>query len=140
MVALAGQCAEKYPQVRAVPEGEVLPPTPPRRSSPLHRLSPEQVAELVAAREAGALVNELAERFGVHRATVINHLERAGATGRRWPGRGLTPEQVPEAVRLYESGLSLVAVGERFEVDKRQVSRALREAGVEIRGPGRGKN
>lgn len=87
----------------------------------------------MAAREAGAQIKDLAEQFGVHKATVIAHLERAGVPGRRWPGRTLSLTQVQEAVQLYESGLSLVAVGERFGVDKRQVSRALRGAGVEIR-------
>lgn len=114
-----------------------MPLTPPRRASPLHRLSPEQVAELVTAREAGAQINELAKRFNVHRATVIAHLERAGVPGRRWPGRTLTDAEIHVAARLYADRQSLVAVAERFGVDKRYLSRAFREAGHQIRGPGR---
>lgn len=103
----------------------------------LRRLNEEEINELVAARRAGEQINHLARQFGIHRATVITHLERAGVPGRRWPGRTLAPEQIKAAGRLYNSGLSLVAVGERFDVDKRYLSRALPEAGFRLRPPGR---
>ena len=106
----------------------------PRRR--MRQLSEVEVAELVAAREAGAQIKELASRFGVHKSTVLAHLDRAGVPGRRWAGKTLTPEQVRDAVWLYQSGLNLIEVGARFGVDRRQVSRALKEAGFALRPPG----
>lgn len=103
----------------------------------MHRLSPEQVAELVAARQAGVQIKDLAQQFEIHKTTVIAHLERAGVPGRRWAGKTLSPPQVQDAARLYESGLSLVAIGEQLGASRRQVGRALDEAGVAIRSPGR---
>ena len=113
----------------------VSDPVPVRRSQ--RRLGPDEVAALAEARQEGAEINELAERFGVHRATVIAHLERAGVAGRRRQGRTLSPEQVQEAGQLYVSGLSLIEVGERFDVDRRYLRRALPSAGFALRPPGR---
>ncbi len=100
-------------------------------------LSPEQVDALVAAREAGAEINHLAAEFGVHRATVINHLNRAGVPGRKRQGRTLSPDQVRAAGELYASGVSLIEVGERFDVDRRYLRKVLPVAGFELRSPGR---
>lgn len=43
------------------------------------RLEEPQVDELVAARADGAMIAELAHRFGVHRHTVSAHLRRRSA-------------------------------------------------------------
>lgn len=138
MVALARQCAKNSSQATDLPDAVPLPPPPPRvTSTPLHRLSPEQITELIEARTAGGQINDLAARFGIHRSTVIAHLNSAGVPGQRYRGKTLTPDQVTGAAALYESGLSLSAVGERFDVDKRQVAKALRGAGVRLRPPGR---
>jgi hypothetical protein len=48
--------------------------------------------------------------------------------------RGLSPEQIDEAVRLYEAGWSLVRIGDRMGVDDMTVLHRLRERGV--RGEG----
>lgn len=106
----------------------------PRRMVPL---SLEQVDRLLAAREAGAEINDLAAEFGVHRATVINHLRRAGVPGRKRQGRRLDPDQVRAAGELYASGMNLIEVGERFDVDRRYLRLALPAAGFELRRPGR---
>lgn len=53
----------------AVPEGRTS------RQRQL-RLTSSQVDELVKARQEGALIRELAERFGIHRTTVMEHLKR----------------------------------------------------------------
>jgi len=42
-----------------------------------------------------------------------------------------------EATALYASGLSLAAIGERFQVDRTTVGNALRRLGVQLR-PRRG--
>ena len=49
---------------------------------------PPEVDRLVDDYRSGAGVNELAERYGVHRATVSAHLTRRG-TPRRRPGLGV---------------------------------------------------
>jgi len=103
----------------------------------MRHLTQVEIAELVAARQAGTQIKDLASRFRVHKSTVIAHLERAGVPGMRWPGKTLTPEQVQDAAWLYQSGLNLIEVGARFGVDRRQVSRALREKGVLLRDAGR---
>lgn len=89
-----------------------------------------KVGELVHGYQAGASVNELATRFGIHRATVAQHLHRNGVAIRR---RGLDNHQIDHAVRLYQQGLSLVRVGARLEVHAETVRQALRTRGVPMR-------
>ena len=109
-------------------------PKVPRR---MRQLGPEQVARLVAAREAGAEINDLAREHGIHRATVIAHLNRAGVEHRTWAGRHLSPEQVRAAGQLYASGANLIDVGQQFGVDRRYLRKVLPEAGFALRRPGR---
>jgi hypothetical protein len=105
----------------------------------MHRLSEGQAQQLVEERAAGAEIKELAERYGVDRSTVINHLRRAGVPGRRRQGRRLSPDQVTAAGKLYASGLALVDVGVQFDVDRRYLRKALLAAGFPLRPPGRQK-
>ncbi|POM22789.1 Sigma-70, region 4 [Actinomadura rubteroloni] len=73
---------------------------------------------------------ELGERFGIDRQTASKILQRAGVAIRR---HGLSPEQVDEAVRLYEKGWSLARIGERFDVSDMTVQRRLKERGMQMR-------
>ncbi|MCA1676100.1 MAG: helix-turn-helix domain-containing protein [Actinobacteria bacterium] len=78
------------------------------------KLSPAEVAELVAAYEAGASQRELARRFGLHEQTVRAHLRRHGVKIR--PQRKLTEEQEGEVVRLYvEETWTFAELAERFK-------------------------
>lgn len=90
-------------------------------------------------RETGSEINELAEHFGIHRATVINHLNCQGVEGRRRQGRALSDEQLEQAGEFYARGHSLIETGERFDVDRRYLRTALPAAGFELRRPGRRK-
>jgi hypothetical protein len=56
----------------------------------------------------------LGDQFGIDRKTVSNILHRRGVPMRR---RGLSPDQIDEAIRLYSSGWSLARVGEHLDVD-----------------------
>ncbi|MGH4007488.1 MAG: hypothetical protein ACRDTH_04860 [Pseudonocardiaceae bacterium] len=47
--------------------------------------------------------------------------------------RGLSPEQVDEAVRLYESGWSLAWIGQRLGINGTTVLNRLWERGVRTR-------
>ena len=96
---------------------------------PLTRLNPDQIAELVAAYQAGGKVQELATRFGIHRFTVTRLLQQEGAHR----PRGLQSDDLPEAIRLYESGWSLARLATKFDVVESTMTSALRKAGVTIR-------
>jgi lambda repressor-like predicted transcriptional regulator len=104
---------------------------PPKQAQ--KRLDTEGVTELVAAYKAGGGVKDLAARFGIHRDTVHNVLDREGVLRRR----GLQPEGLSVAVCLYEDGWSLARLAVEFDVSPSTVNRALREAGVAVRRPGR---
>jgi hypothetical protein len=69
-------------------------------------------------------------RAGSPRATIAQHLTSRGVVLRRKP---LTQLQIDEAVRLYESALSLARVGERLGADPTTVQLRIRERGVVTR-------
>lgn len=109
-------------------------PEPPFRPYPLDlRLDPVTVASLVADYQDGWQTTDLTGRYGLSKASVLKLPRDEGVTMRR---QGLSPEQTEQARRLYESGLSLAAVGDRLGFWPTSVSNALRKSGVELR-PGR---
>jgi hypothetical protein len=85
---------------------------------------------LVQGYLGGATTYELGDRFGVDRRTVSVILHRHYAPMRR---RGLSSEQVDEAIGLYGLGLSLARVAGHFAVDPVTVLNRLRERGVRTR-------
>lgn len=98
------------------------------------RLRPAEVDELVAAYRSGATIRELAAQFGVHRATVGQHLAAQGVDTQP---PALHPDDVPAAADLYRAGWSLARIAEKFGTTDDTVWRRLREVGVEMR-PRRG--
>ncbi len=86
-----------------------------------------EVDALVGDYLTGMGVKALAERYGVHRATVFSHLRRRNVPSRR-PGLGI--EERAEAVRLGRAGVSTRAIGRRMGVDRKVVRAALVEAGL----------
>ena len=80
---------------------------------------------------AGMSVKALAERYGIHRATVFSHLRRRNVPSRR-PGLGI--DEKAEAVRLARAGVSMRAIGRRMGVDRKAVRAALVEAGLIMAG------
>ena len=97
------------------------------------RLTNEQRAALVADYETGLPTTELTTRYGLAKGTVLRLLEEAAIPMRR---QGLSAEMAEQARLLYESGLSLTAVGEQLSQAPTSVARALRRIGVTLR-PGR---
>ena len=93
-------------------------------------LSAAEVDRLVADYMAGVGVGELAERYGVRRATVAAHLRRRNVLRRR---PGLDVNEQAESVRLYRDGMSLRAIGQRMGVDRKVVRALMVTAGVAIR-------
>jgi hypothetical protein len=105
-------------------------PMPPRRA---RRLTEEIVAKIAAEYESGKTVYtvyEISKSLNVPRTMVSKHLARAGVATRRRP---LTETQIDEAVRLYESGLSLARVGERVGAAPRTIQLRLREREMSLR-------
>jgi hypothetical protein len=85
-----------------------------RRSRQIQRhLDADEVLSLLGAHAQGDTLDELAAAFGIHRTTVMAHLERQGAPRRS----GIVTKNINEATRLYEAGWSLAQVGERLHVD-----------------------
>jgi len=91
------------------------------------------VAALVAAYQRGGAVSDLARDFGINRDTVYAHLKRQGIELRE---TGLQPDELLEAIRLYEDGWSLGRLATEFDVSPSTVNRALCQAGVHVRRPG----
>ncbi|MDK9294391.1 hypothetical protein FAM19031_001489 [Propionibacterium freudenreichii] len=83
--------------------------------------------QLVGDYLAGGSPDELAERYGIHRATVFAHLRRRDVPRRRL---GLDEVESAEAVRLYRAGVSLRAIGRQVGADRKAVRKALVEANV----------
>jgi uncharacterized protein YjcR len=79
---------------------------------------------------AGVKVKVLAERYGITRQTVFDHIRRRGIP-RRSPGLG--PDEVDEARGLYESGKSLATIGGLLGVNAETVRLTLTKAGVSMR-------
>jgi DNA-directed RNA polymerase specialized sigma24 family protein len=75
-------------------------------------------------------LRELGKQYQVHRTTVSELLEQRDVQ-RRY--RSLSVDQVADAVKLYESGLSLVGVGEILQVNSGTVWQALKRKGVPLR-------
>ena len=94
------------------------------------KLSSSIVSNVISDYSDGVPVHELAKKYGVHRATISGHLDRAGVSRRP---RSLTEAQIDEAVELYESGLSLERIGKRLGFDSTTVLKELRLRGVRTR-------
>lgn len=92
-------------------------------------LTASEVDRLVDDYLGGTTVNELADRYGVHRATVSAHLTRRGAQRRR-PGLGV--EEAAEAVKLHLGGISMRAIARTMGVDRKAIRVVLVQAGIGI--------
>jgi DNA invertase Pin-like site-specific DNA recombinase len=94
-------------------------------------LTDSQRSELVRRYAAGESANALAREFGIHRRTAARIIRAAGADVR------YRVEIDAETAReLYESGYSLVRVGERLGASPGTVLKVLRRAGVLTREVG----
>jgi lambda repressor-like predicted transcriptional regulator len=110
--------------------GRQVPDPRSRLISELKTLSPATATALADAYRAGATINQLAARSGVHRTTVAAHLDRHTVPRRR---RGLTDEQIRDAIHLYCSGQSLARIADRHHVDPHTIRAALLRHGVAMR-------
>jgi hypothetical protein len=75
-------------------------------------------------------------RGNLDATSVLALVRKAGHQVRnRGGGKPLAPLAIPldQAIRLYDSGLSVQAVAERAGVDRATMAKAFRRAGVKIR-------
>jgi len=133
LVAQTQQSSKLNAQLRALaatlPDVLARAPAPPAAHTRQRqrRLTAAQVAQLVAAYQAGADMKTLAQRWGVHRQTVAAHLRQAGVPLRQ---KGLTPEQIAEAASLYAGGWTLARLGGRYGCHPTVVLRAFQRTGT----------
>ncbi|WP_348981987.1 helix-turn-helix domain-containing protein [Brachybacterium epidermidis] len=120
------------------PEGQPIQDVrgPVARNSPRPqtRLSVPNRAALAEQYAKGVPVDELARRFGVHRATVHRLAAQAGVSSRR---RGLDEPGRRDAARLYEQGMTLEEVAAELGVGDETVRSAVVACGGTIRSRGR---
>jgi len=100
------------------------------------RLTPSEITHLAQDYTVGSTANQLAVSYGIHRTTVLKHLEQRGVDRRRTQ-RVLTNDDVAHAAALYSSGQSLKATGSHFGVDAETIRREFAKASIAIR-PRRG--
>lgn len=96
------------------------------------RLSDTARADVIARYEAGETSTALAIEYGVAKSTILNLLRANNVVVRRQP---LTPHQVSDAARLYESGLSLSEVAMKLNINQETMRMAVVKAGVVLREP-----
>jgi len=135
LVDLRGADYNPKPQVKALevlrrklPDPTAPAPPPADRPKPCRARQPgtDQVQELIAGYKSGETVYQLGSRFGIERRTVSEILHRHEVPMRR---RGLSPEQIDDAIHLYDLGWSLARVGQHLGVDPTTVLAKLRQRG-----------
>ncbi len=94
------------------------------------RLSEAQALLMANKYKNGETVYQLAREFGISRHTVSERLKKAGVAMR---GQSPGVEIVDSMVFLYESGLSLEAVGNRVGASPGTVRRYLITLGIRMR-------
>jgi site-specific DNA-methyltransferase (adenine-specific) len=100
------------------------------------RLNDDARAQVIARYSAGETTTVLAKDYGVAKSTIIGILRAKNVVVHRQP---MTDEQVSEAARLYESGLSLSQVAEALSVNQETMRVAIIKAGVILREPTKAK-
>lgn len=96
-----------------------------RIGKPQTFLTPAAIDRLVDDYLAGLSVGYLAQKYGVHRATVSKHLTRNNVARRQ---HGLTADEAAEAERLHSGGISMRAIARSLGADRKQVRASLASA------------
>ena len=104
--------------------------TPGASSTRPKKLSSSTVSGVISDYSDGIPIHELAKKYGVHRATISGHLDRAGVSKRP---RSMSEGQIDEAVQDYAAGRSLEKIGKRLGFDSTTVLKELRLRGVQTR-------
>lgn len=122
------------PSGRSIQSTKTQPDQAQRTPSARHRrLTPEQIAELIARYEAGSTVYELGDAFKINRKTVSIILKREGITTRH---RKLTDQDIEQAIALYNEGHSLESVATQLNVTAGAIHHAFKQRGIPRRPVG----
>jgi hypothetical protein len=105
----ANELRKAHRLLRRVVRHDQDAPTGNARRKAQPRISDEQAHRIAEGYLAGKTVYELAAEFGCHRVTISAILKRQGIALRLQPA---AEEEVERMITLYQSGLSLAAVGE----------------------------
>ena len=131
-------CSASESDVQEVPGGLSNParatdtaPSPAPPCAVERRLSTPAVDDICASYVSGSSIDELARAYGVHRTTIIKHLDQRAVPRR--VVRKMTDALVAQAAALYRDGHSLATVAREFKVDTRTLGREFRKAAVLVR-------
>lgn len=100
---------------------------PPTRS--VSRPTVDENEQIAALYEGGMPATEIAREMNINVCTVQHRLNQMGVQRRTV---GLSPSQVFEAKRLYESGESVRQIGFAIGFHDKTVKKALLDAGVDV--------
>lgn len=105
------------------------------RKQPHRTLPRDKREDLLRCYRLGEPVGELCKRFGISR-NYLNQIRKAA--GVDVYQRGLSDNQLSQAIHYYADGESLATVARRFGVSPSTVGRALAAQGIHLRPrPGR---
>ena len=85
---------------------------------------------LIKDYKAGLTARQIAEKYGCYRTMVSKYLKASGVMMRNCP---LSDEQIDQAVRLYESGLSCEAVSKNIGACSKTIYNKLIERDITMR-------
>ena len=114
-------------KIKTRPEVARVAPPIPRRAK---QISDEESAQLADDYCQGMKVGDLAEKYGIHRVTVTDHLALHRIEKRV---RGLDEAQVLDAAAHYQAGESLAVLGEKYGFSPTTVRKALVKKGMAMR-------
>lgn len=98
------------------------------------RLSPHEIKVLVGRYNTGTSLRALSLEYGVSRSGLRHFLQGEGVTLREY---GITPEGAENAVRLYESGLTIRQVAGRVGYSYGTIRTILHKRSVAMRASGK---
>ena len=93
------------------------------------RISRRTQLELLDQYQGGALQGELAEIYGIHRATASTIIRRYGKVRQK----GLNEDQIEDAIGRYAAGQSLAVIGKAMSVDHGTVRNYLLKHDIQMR-------
>jgi transposase len=106
---------------------------------PQFKLTSDQQLDVAERYGNGQSVRQIAAVYGVSYTPIADILKRQGIARRErtdysWKP---TPENCAEVVRLWREGLAVLKIAKQVQTDSRNVSQALRDAGIKTRYGGK---
>ena len=97
------------------------------------RLSADTIAAILLDYEAGVRGSALAQKYGLRKSTLRDLVTRHGLKPDNGvPGAALSQDEIAQAVRLYESGMSIKAVAEQLGRAHGSIHKHLVQSGANM--------